>query len=51
MRTMFRGVFGNWVGAAFADFAVAFADAKAWNKNAEVIAVRMPLWENDSVST
>ena len=38
---MFRGVFGDWFGAAFLDFVDAQEDAKAWNKNATVILVRL----------
>ena len=44
MRTMFRGVFGDWFGAAFDDFMDAQKNAQAWNPHAKVIAMRLPLW-------
>lgn len=48
MKTMFRGVFGDWFGAAFVDFLDAQQNAKNWNKDATVIAVRLPTWEKEN---
>lgn len=48
MRTMFRGVCGDWFGACFVDFSDAQEDAKNWNASATVIAVRLPIWSEEN---